>query len=106
MDSLYTIVLLVSRATGGVEAIEAGGPFAGDGCKQMIQLTRMLSGQEAPGYDTKMSCVTRPQLEQVIAQHHCSLTGSEDTHGIATHTYACEPSTWGRLKRWAQSLFE
>lgn len=103
MDTLYVVALMVARGTGNVEGLESSGPFPADACREMANFTPIAAG-ETPGYDLRVSCAARDELEGVIARNNCRIIDSDDIKGLAVYTYTCEASWLTRLLNWSKSL--
>lgn len=104
VDTLYVVALMVARGTGNVEGLESSGPFPANACREMANFTQLIAADETPGYDLRVSCAARNDLEGVIARNNCRIVDSDDIKGLAVYTYTCEANWLTRLLNWSKSL--
>jgi hypothetical protein len=108
MSNLYFVALLISRATGNVESLEATPVGTQDACNRLGSLSQVVNAEAPPpGYELKLHCGSEEALETVLTQNRCSVIGQEDRSGFVTSTYTCQPPPPGwtaRLANWASSF--
>lgn len=106
MSNLYFVALLVSRATGNVESLEATEIVSQAHCQSMAQLVQLMNSEgPPPGYELKLQCGSRLALESVIKESNCRVIDqSRSDLGQSVSTYTCEPGWAVKLENWIRSI--
>jgi hypothetical protein len=104
MSNIYLVALLVSNASGNVEAIDAVDTVTQGSCINMARVVHVRNDPTPSGYELKFTCGSREALDTAIAEHQCHVVEQKSDKETVTTRYACEPNLKNKVVGWVRSV--